>query len=68
MTEKDPHGIDPHEPGAKLDAGKTTAALLLDFPYALEAIAEVAIYGVRKYSRSGWRAVPDGINRYADAK
>lgn len=29
MTELDPHGTPPNEPGAKLDAGKTRAGLVL---------------------------------------
>jgi hypothetical protein len=67
-AESDPNGIDQHEPGAKLDAGKLMAALLLQFPHALEAIAQIATYGARKYSPGGWLSVPDGINRYADAE
>jgi hypothetical protein len=68
MRETDPNGIGQHEPGAKLDEGKLMAALLLQFPHALEAIAQIATYGARKYSRGGWLQVDDGINRYADAE
>lgn len=65
--ENDPHGRAPHEPGAKLDAGKTQASLLLDFSLALTAVADVATYGAGKYTRGGWQEVPEGIARYSDA-
>ena len=67
-AEADPTGRDPHEPGAKLDAGKPRAALVLgDFARALVAVAEVGTYGARKYTDSGWCDVPAGIARYDDA-
>jgi len=68
QIEKDPNGIGQHEPGAKLDEGKLMASLLLQFPRALDAIAQIATYGAKKYSRGGWLSVSDGINRYADAE
>lgn len=68
MTEQDPHGIDQHAPGAKLDQGKTLAGVLGDFSLALTAVAEVGTFGARKYSRGGWQSVPDGVTRYHDAK
>jgi hypothetical protein len=64
----DPHGIPQHTPGAKNDAGKIRASLLLSFPRALWAIATVADYGSRKYTRDGWEHVPEGEERYADAQ
>lgn len=66
-VEKDPHNKNPHEPGAKLDAGKTQTSLLLSFSRALMAVAEIGTYGANKYTRDGWQSVPDGINRYTDA-
>jgi hypothetical protein len=64
----DPHGVPQHSPGAKNDAGKIRASLLLSFPRALWAIATVADYGSRKYTRNGWEHVPEGEERYEDAK
>ena len=65
--EADPTGRDPHQPGAKLDAGKPLAGTLADFGQALLAVAEVSTFGARKYTRGGWLAVPDGQARYTDA-
>lgn len=66
--ERDPNGIDPHAPGAKLDAGKPRVGLMVqDFARALEAVAEVTTLGAVKYSPSGWRTVENGIERYNDA-
>lgn len=67
-AEHDPTGLAPGEPGAKLDAGKVRAGLLLDFGRALTAVAEVATYGARKYSVRGWLKVPDANDRYLDAQ
>ena len=66
--ETDPYGYGQHAPGAKVDAGKARAGLVLgDFPRALLSVAEVGTFGARKYSDHGWLSVPDGINRYEDA-
>lgn len=67
FVEEDPNGINQHEPGAKLDAGKPMADLLLDFGRALLSVAEVGTYGAHKYTRGGWQHVPDGVNRYTGA-
>lgn len=68
MSEKDPNGIDPHNGGAKLDAGKNRLGLVLgDFANALYAVGEVGTFGANKYSASGWLKVPDATNRYRDA-
>jgi hypothetical protein len=68
MAESDPHGKQPSEPGAKLDAGKPRVGLMLSgFSHALLAVAEVTTYGAKKYSPGGWRSVPDGAARYTDA-
>lgn len=66
--ERDPHGTDPHQPGAKLDAGKNRLGLVLGgFAHALKAVGEVGTFGATKYTDDGWREVPDGIARYTDA-
>lgn len=68
MTERDPHGKDPHAGGAKLDAGKPTYAMTLGyFARALAAVNTVSEYGARKYTHGGWRTVPDGEARYQEA-
>jgi hypothetical protein len=67
--EADPSGLDPHAPGAKLDAGKVMAGqILAQFPRALEAIAKVGTFGARKYSLGGWLHVQDAAVRYSDAE
>ena len=67
-ADTDPHGIDQHAPGAKLDAGKQRPALVLgEFANALQTVVEVGTYGAAKYSPSGWLSVPDGEARYLDA-
>ena len=66
--ERDPAGLPPHAPGAKLDGQKVMAELTLDgFSRALLAVAEVSTYGARKYSPGGWQHVEDGQTRYRRA-
>lgn len=66
--ERDPHGVDPHVPGAKLDAGKVRAWLCISgFSRALMAVADVTTKGAVKYTPNGWRDVPNGQERYKDA-
>lgn len=66
--EVDPYGMDPHAPGAKLDAGKPRPALVLGaFSRALGAVVDVGTYGARKYTDHGWITVQDGERRYMDA-
>jgi hypothetical protein len=68
MIEADPDGLDPNEPGAKLDSGKLRPGLVLgDFSRALTEVVEVGTYGARKYSDGGWQHVKDGATRYTDA-
>ena len=67
LGEADPTGRDAHQPGAKLDAGKTQAGVLNDFSLALMAVAEVGTFGAVKYTRGGWQSVPNAIARYNDA-
>lgn len=65
--ESDPTGCEQHQPGAKLDAGKTLAGVLLDFGNALERVARVGTFGAEKYTRGGWQSVTNGAQRYEDA-
>lgn len=66
--EMDPHGMDQHQKGAKLDAGKEMMSLvMLDMNMALQRVAAVATYGAKKYTAGGWLHVPNGQQRYTDA-
>lgn len=66
--EVDPNGVQPHLPGAKLDAGKIEMSLVLDgFARALLEVGKVATFGAKKYTRGGWQEVPDGVYRYKNA-
>lgn len=69
-AQTDPNGLDPHAPGAKLDAGKPCGqqGLIEYFPRALEMVSAISTFGASKYSWGGWRTVDDGINRYSNAK
>lgn len=68
-VESDPHGKSSHEPGAKLDAGKSPVfqGLLDYFPRACLAVATVSHGGATKYAWKGWESIPDGVNRYSNA-
>lgn len=67
-AERDPNGLDAHQPGAKLDQGKNRLGLvLLDFSNALKAVGEVGTFGANKYSSHGWLEVEGGVERYTDA-
>ena len=66
--EQDPLGKDAHQPGAKLDAGKSRPALVLGgFARALSEVSKVGTYGATKYTDNGWMEVPNGVARYSDA-
>tara|TARA_R110001606_G_scaffold130742_1_gene266300 strand:+ start:395 stop:715 length:321 start_codon:yes stop_codon:yes gene_type:complete len=68
MSEKDPHNIDQHQPGAKLDEGKNRLGLVFGgFANALLGVGKVGTYGSLKYTDNGWCEVPDAIERYTDA-
>lgn len=68
MTERDPNGIDQHQPGAKLDAGKPRPHLVLGgFSLALLEVAKVGTYGANKYTDNGWMSVDNGVARYSEA-
>lgn len=67
-VERDPSGLDSHEPGAKLDAGKNRLGLVLGgFARALQEVGRVGTYGAEKYSPNGWRHVENSEERYLDA-
>lgn len=67
-AESDPNGLSPHEPGAKLDAGKPRVGLVMGgFAKALTEVAKVGTFGIGKYSENGWRQVDSGAERYTDA-
>lgn len=52
----------------KYDSGKIIAGVLFeDFPNALEGVCSVATFGAKKYKRSSWHTVENGIQRYHDA-
>lgn len=66
--EIDPNGLQPSDPGAKLDQGKNRLGLVLfGFARALEEVGKVGTYGANKYSDNGWMQVADGERRYTDA-
>lgn len=66
--ELDPHGTDPHKPGAKLDKGKPRVGLVLkSFSRALLEVCKVGTFGANKYTDNGWLEVPDAQERYTDA-
>lgn len=69
-TEHDPNGIAQHAPGAKLDAAKVPVmrGAVYQFPRALTEVARLSQFGADKYSWNGWESVPDGIQRYRDAR
>jgi len=68
LKEVDPNGVDAHDGGAKLDAGKNQLGSILgDFSNALMAVGEVGTRGAQKYSLGGWKEVPEGKRRYTDA-
>lgn len=68
-TEQDPHGLDPHTDGAKCDAGKVDMDLVMrGFARALVEVGKVGTCGAAKYTRDGWKTVPNGIKRYESAE
>ena len=68
LKEIDPNGVDQHEAGAKLDAGKPRVALVLKgFANALWEVSRVGTFGAEKYTPFGWKEVKDGEERYDDA-
>lgn len=54
--------------GAKFDQGKVRPSLILHgFPRAIEAVAEVGMYGLTLHEEGSWKDVPNGLQRYRDA-
>ena len=53
--------------GTKNDEGKFMGQLLGDFSRALVGVAEVGTFGAKKYTRGGWKTVPNAYQRYYDA-
>lgn len=67
--EVDPHGKDPHTPGAKVDANKVRMHLITGgMARAITEVAKIGTFGAAKYTDNGWIAVPDGFRRYEDAQ
>ena len=68
FTHSTPDGKDQHEPGAKLDAGKVRAGLVIGgFSRALLEVSKVGTYGANLYTPYGWTKVENGKERYTDA-
>ena len=66
--EADPNGLNQHQPGAKLDAGKPLTWLMLSgFANALQEVARVTTVGAEKYTPAGWLEVENGAERYMEA-
>lgn len=65
----DPHGLEVHAPGAKLDKNKPPIfdGVLQYFPRALVSVAELSDWGATRYSWEGWREVANGFRRYSNA-
>ena len=59
--------ISPHQPGVKDDNGKVDLTFLGYWPNALQAVCAVSEFGAKKYTRGGWRTVPQGFMRYTAA-
>lgn len=56
-------------PGAKADGAKIRPALVLGgFARALREVSKVGTFGAVKYTDNGWMEVPNGVERYDDAK
>lgn len=69
VPEKDPHGRDPHQVGAKVDAGKNEYDMVLySFPNALAHVDRIGKFGARKYTKGGFLEVPNGQVRYFNAE
>ena len=55
--------------GMKYDGGKIGANMIFEyFADALWEVAKVADMGAKKYARASWKTVPNGYERYSDAK
>lgn len=67
LTYKVPDDISDDKAGVKFDKEKPDTSLLMDFGPALTAVAEVASFGAKKYTRGGWKTVPEAEQRYTAA-
>lgn len=67
VRESDPSGLNQHQAGAKLDAGKVDMSLLTLWPRALREVCRVGTLGASKYSRGGFLSVSNGVIRYTAA-
>lgn len=57
-----------HNKGAKDDALKPLPQVVLGgFANALQGVTEIGTFGARKYTRDGWKSVPDAQDRYTGA-
>lgn len=61
----DPDGLDAHEPGCKLDAGKKRWDLC---PWEeIEGMVDILTFGANKYTDNGWKSVKNARARYMAA-
>ncbi len=68
IQEKDPKGKNPHESGAKLDAGKVRPYLVYaSFIHALQEVWNNGTFGAYKYTANGWKEVENAHDRYLEA-
>jgi len=66
--ESDPTGKTAHDPGAKLDAGKRLPWVVkYGFRHALAEVVTIGTAGAYKYTKYGWKDVPDAKARYLEA-
>lgn len=65
----DPATTSAHEPGVKLDGGKSPVlrGMFHYFPRACSAVGTVSEAGAKKYTWKGWETVANGEDRYGDA-
>lgn len=61
-VESDPHGTEAHSAGSHFDTDKLDLTLIP--PAVAPAIARPMAYGAKKYTRGGWRSVPEAGRRY----
>lgn len=58
----------PNKEGIKYDEGKPRLGeMIIDFREPLLALCKVWEYGANKYSKSNWKLVEDGKDRYTNA-
>jgi len=57
----------PIEIDYKFDQGKPIAGAIQDFGLALMEVSALMTFGAKKYKRSSWTTVENGVERYTDA-